>query len=306
MGRALKFREGSLSKSFVIFNYFLLTVVAFLMLYPFIYVISVSVSDIKEIARGAVVLFPRGFNLHAYDFVFKSNNILLAYTNSIIYTVVGTAFSLIVACLAAYPLAQKRLRGRSYFSFIFVLPMFILAGIIANYLVIAELHMIDTIWAIVIPPAFTTLNILLMRAGFRSIPESLVESAYMDGASDWRILFQIVIPLSKPTLAVVGLFSAVFHWNNFLSPLLYLNNPKLFPMPLILRKVILQSATSPQLAEAVGIRENIPGAFTPLGPGFDLALKMATVAVAIGPIILLYPFLQKYFVKGAMIGSVKE
>lgn len=291
-------------KSFNIINFLLLTFLSLIMFYPILYVFSISISDEMEIIKGNVVLFPKGFDLESYKMVFKSNDILIAYKNTILYTAVGTLFSLIIACLAAYPLAHPKLFGKRIITFVLMLPMFIIPGIIPKFLVIANLRMIDTIWAVVLPMAFSAWNIIILRTGIKGIPQSLIESAYMDGAGDWTILLKIILPLSKATLSVIILFSAIIYWNDFLSPLLYLNRVELFPLQIVLRRIVLQSSiVGNELSKIIADMTNQQN--ISFGPGFAMKVKMAAVIISIGPILLLYPFLQRYFMKGVMIGSVK-
>lgn len=302
----MRYKTNVLNKIFIIVNSIILISIAFLMMYPFINALSLSFSGPEEVISGEVTLYPRNFNIEAYKTVIKFSDLLLAYKNTIIYTVLGTIITLIIAALTAYPLVRGKLPGRRIFNLLIVITMFIPVGIIPNFLIIKELGLIDTIWSIVLPPCFFGFNIILMRTGFKNIPDSIFESAYIDGASEWRILFQIATPLSKATFAVVGLFAAIFQWNYFLGPLLYLNEPNLFPLTLLLRRVLLQSGTSPEMALMVSKMENIGVSELAVGPGFVIAMKMAMTMLAIGPIILLYPFVQRYFIKGAMMGSVKE
>lgn len=302
---AVVHRKDFLSMSFDIINVFLLTVLMIAMIYPFIYVFSVSVSDQSKIAEGAVKLYPVGFNLEAYKTIFRTNDIIQAYKNSVIYTFLGSLFATLVACLTAYPLSRKSLRGKKALLFLFTLTMFTPPGMIPSFLVINSLGMIDTLWAIILPPAFMMFYILIMITGFKGVPESLIESAYIDGANDWIILFRIMIPLSSSIVATICLFTAVMHWNNFFAPLLYLNRPDMFPLQIILRKIVLQSnINTPIIAEMTSNYENNKKVVA-MGPGFAQAIKMAAVIVTIGPIILIYPFAQKYFVKGVTLGSVK-
>jgi len=290
-------------KAFNVVNVIILVVLSFLMLYPILYVFSLSISNDMEIINGRVLLFPRGFDAEVYKLVFKAYNLGTAYKNTIVYTVLGTFFSLILACLAAYPLAHPKLYGKKIITFTLMLPMFVIPGVIPKFLVVARLGMIDSIWAVVLPMAFSAWNIIILRTGMKSIPLSLIESAYMDGAGDFRILFQIIIPLSKATIDVITLFSAILYWNDFLAPLLYLNRNELFPLQIVVRKIVLQSSiTLPEvnrMISALDIQHLSPG------PGFAVKMKMATVILSMGPILVLYPFLQRYFVKGVMIGSVK-
>ncbi|MCL5073791.1 MAG: carbohydrate ABC transporter permease [Actinobacteria bacterium] len=295
------------NKVFTVFNIIILFLIAFAMLYPFIYVISTSVSSPDAITKGEVILFPRGFHITSYKVAIASNDILNAYKNTLIYTVLGTIFTLIISSLAAYPLTRKKLPGRKSISLLIAITMFIPVGIIGNFLVVKELGLIDTVWALTLPPAFMGFNIFLMRSGFKNIPDSLIESAYIDGASEWRILRQIILPLSKETFLVVGLFAAIFQWNSFMAPLLYLNDPNMFPLTIMLRRILLQGGTSAEYARLSSqVGNTTYGGVDILTGGFVVSLKMAAIILSIAPILLLYPFIQKYFTKGAMLGSIKE
>ncbi len=296
----MKYRQSTLSTFFDILNHLILSLLILVILYPLIYVFSISISETKSVAEGTVKLFPIGFNLIAYETIFKTNDIIRSYINTIIYTVLGTFISLFFSSLTAYPLSQQRLKGRGIISFLFTLTMFISSGMIPGFLLIKSLGMYNTIWAIVVPPAFSMWNIIIIRTGFRSIPASIVESVYADGGSDWRVFFQFVLPLSKPVLAAIGLFVAVAQWNNFFGPLLFLADQKKFPLSLILRKVLIQADVL-----SSGFISVVSGTEDFRGPGFVKKVQMATIIAATGPIILAYPLLQKYFVKGIFIGSVK-
>jgi len=296
-------------KAFIIINSIMLIMLALIMLYPFINSLAISISSPDLVIKGEIAVFPRGINLDAYKMVFKSNDLWKAYKNSIIYTVLGTTFTLFVVALTAYPLSRKKLRGNRIYTLLIALTMFIPSGIIPFFLVAKELKMIDTIWIMVLPHAFTGFYILLMRSSYKNIPESLIESAHIDGASEWRILFQIMIPLSKATFAVVGLFCAIWHWNNFLGPLIFLNNPDKFPLTILLRRILLQGGVSKEMGLAIAdssaaMREK--GFDLIMTPGLFVSMKMAITMLSILPILFLYPFIQRFFSKGVMLGSIKE
>ena len=302
MNKVLKWfaKQSFGSLVFDAFNTAFILVLFFIMLYPFVYVISVSVSDSEMVSRGFVKLFPKGFDLEAYKVVIRNADLVLSYWNTIKYTAVGTVMILLFGCLAAYPLSRKELYGRNTITFILSLTMIIPGGMIPNYLLIRNLHLIDSMWAIVLPPIFSIWNIILLRTNFQSIPDDLIASARIDGSSEWRTLFQIVIPLSKPILATIALFAAVSHWNSFFHALLYLNSPSKFPLQILLRKVIMSEVENVEFTQALGLKGG------KMGAGFIEKIKMATVFVAIGPIIAIYPFVQKYFIKGTMIGAIKS
>jgi len=252
------------------------------------------------VGLGNVTLMPIGFTLDAYGVVFHTNDILNAYKNTIVYSGLTTFFVLVIGSLAAYALSRKRLHGRKFITIIFTLTMFLSGNMITSYILMRDLGFINKMWAIVIPPAFSLWNIIIFRTNFQSIPESLIESAYIDGASEWRILSRIVLPLSKPILATIGLFAAVGQWNNYFGPFLYLNDSVKFPLSIILQKVVLQHDVRSQAWMDIIANSN-----TLKGSGFAKKVEMATIIAAIGPIILAYPFVQKYFVKGTLVGSIK-
>lgn len=291
---------GSLRKRHVtlfdILNTGFMLLIIFVMLYPLYYMAIVSISNGGPVSRGEISFYPIGVTLRAYEIILSDAPIVRSFWNTIMYTTVGVAINLILTSLCAYPLSRKQFYGKDVFAMIIVFTMFFDGGLIPKYLLINHLGMINTMWAIVLPPAINVFYMVMMRTFFQSIPDALHESAYMDGASDWVILRKIVIPLSMPLMATMLLFYAVAHWNSFLSALIYLNEREKYPLQLILRNVVIDGDTGDQtneLSTAVGqvvVAQNI---------------KFAVVIVAILPILLLYPFLQKYFIKGSMVGSLK-
>jgi putative aldouronate transport system permease protein len=288
--------------AFDLANYTFLTLVAFIMLYPFLYVLFVSISHPAAVSRGEVGLFPVGFQLETYLIVFRNQMIVRAYLNTIIYTVTGTLLTLLITCLTAYPLTRTRLRGRMAITVIFAITMFFSGGLIPTFLVVKSLRMLDTIWAMIVPGAFGMWYIIIARTNFMQIPESLIESAYIDGANDWQVLFRVVLPLSKAILATLALFIAVGFWNSFFAPLIYLNTANKMPLQIVLRQLLMFDQNTIQgLPSAV--REKLQGM---TGPGLLVSINMATIIVATGPIILIYPFVQKYFVRGVLVGGLKE
>ena len=294
----MKYKQSAGSITFDVANIVFMLLLSFVMIYPFVFVVSVSVSPAELVTKGEVKFFPKGFDLEAYEAVFSTSAIIRAYVNTVNYTVTGTVLILLIACFGAYPLSKSRLYGRKFITFAFALTMIIPGGMIPNFLIIKSLGLLDTMWAIVLPPVTSIWYIIIIRTNFQSIPESLTESAYIDGASEWRTLFQIIVPLSKPILATIGLFAAVNHWNSFFHALLYLNDPKKFPLQIILRNVIQSEVMNAEMW-AMWLERGQQAA------GYIEKVKMATIAVAIGPIILVYPFAQKYFIKGALVGSIK-
>jgi putative aldouronate transport system permease protein len=264
-------------------------------LYPFIYVISMSISDPKYVVQQSVWLFPKGFSLKAYKMIFENKEVWTSYYNTIWYTVVGSIVNIFMTIIAAYPLSKKSFFARRFFMLFIIFTMFFGGGMIPAFLLIKNLHLYDTKWAIILPAAISTWNIIITRTFFEGIPESLQESAKIDGCTDIGILFKIVLPLSLPIISVIGLFCAVGFWNNYFSALIYLPNAKNHPLQLYLMKIVVQNSQQ----------------FMGSMQGYDRVLittqlKYSIIIVAILPIICVYPFLQKHFVKGVMIGAIKE
>ncbi len=277
---------------FDVINTILLLFVAFITFYPVLYIISVSFSDTASIVQNKVRFFPKGFNLEAYKFILQDIRIPRAYLNTIIYTAAGTFVNLLMTVLGAYPLSKKGFFGRRFFMGAIVFTMFFNGGIIPNYIIVQKLHLIDTIWAIIIPNAIWTMELLILKGFYESIPASLYESAIVDGASEYKILFKIMVPLSKAALASIGLFYFMGHWNSFFIPLIYLNDAKKFPLQLVLREMLIfDTAKESNLIDQ--------SKMTPE------AMKNATIFISMIPVLLIYPFAQKYFVKGVMVGSIK-
>lgn len=279
---------------FDIFNVLFLLFVAFITLYPMYYIFIVSISKGQYIAQGAVTFLPKGINFDAYKMVFNHQDIWRSYLNTIIYTVVGTAINVVMSAMCAYPLSRPDFYGRKVFTFMITLTMFISGGMIPMYLVINKLKMINTIWAIVLPPAISTYNMIIMRTFFQNIPRSLEESAYLDGANDLQILFKIILPLSKPILATMTLFYAVGHWNSYFSAMLYLNEKSKYPVQILLREIVVMGELSDQRAELSSMLDIVATNY-----------KYAVIIITVIPILLVYPFLQKHFAKGVMVGAVK-
>lgn len=278
------------------FNIVLLIVLAFLFLYPMWYVLVASLSSGHAIARGQVNFWPVGFNLDAYQKVFANQEIWTAYLNTIFYVTVGTAINLVLTTLGAYPLSRQDLYGRGLFMGIIVFTMFFSGGLIPIYLNARDLGLYNTRWALLLPPGISAFNLIVMRTFFQTIPDSLIESAKIDGANEFKILARIVLPLSKPVLAVMVLFYAVAHWNSWFNALIFLRDRSLFPLQLLLREILIQ-ASAAEMATGITTRE-----ITTISE----SIKYATIIVSTLPVLVIYPFLQKYFVQGVMIGAIKE
>lgn len=275
-------------------NALILTGVVGACLYPFVYMLAVSLSDSASIASGEVWLWPKGFNLDMYQYVFEDGRVLKGYKNTLIYVVLGTAISLMVTALGAYSLSKTKMVMGKPILMLIVFTMFFNGGMIPTFLVVKELGFVNTIWGMVLPGAVATWNLLIMRTFFMGMPQELEESGKIDGLSEIGIFFRIVLPLSKPVLATIGLYYAVGMWNNFMGPLLYLRDADMQPLQVILRNIVLSG-------QLTGTDGPVVGDIVVVEDG----LKFATIMVSTLPILLVYPFIQKYFVKGALIGSVK-
>ncbi|WP_240941031.1 carbohydrate ABC transporter permease [Paenibacillus sp. HB172176] len=285
-------RKWSLSSIFIAFLLILVTVS---MLYPFLYMISVSLSKSIYVMRGDIFLLPKGIDFSVYRLVLEDPRIGQGYLNTIIYVGLGTFISLIVTSLGAYSLSRRDMMFNKTFTLLIIFTMFFQGGMIPTFLAVKSLGVMDNIWAMVLPGAVSTWNLLVMRTFFVNFPKELEEAGKVDGLNDFSIFVRIVVPLSKAVFATIGLFYAVAMWNNFTLPLLYLRDQALFPLQVVLRNIVLAGSNANGDAMGVGGDSLI----------VDESLKYATIMVSTIPILLLYPMLQKYFVKGVMIGAVK-
>lgn len=286
--------QSAASRAFDIVNYMILALIGFIMFYPMFYVFIVSISSSVYINQGAVTFWPKGINFEAYKIVFANEQIWVGYKNTIFYTLAGTAINLVCTAMCAYPLSRRDFYGRGPLTIFVTVTMFVSGGMIPLYLVISQLKLLNTMWAIVLPPAISTYNMIIMRTSFQSIPDSLVESAYLDGANDIQILAKIVLPLSKPIMATMTLFYAVSHWNSFFPAMLYLNEQKKYPVQVIMRDIVIQGDFSQQGGD-------ISSSINVVATNY----KYAVIIISVVPILLVYPLLQKHFTKGVMVGAVK-
>lgn len=288
-------RRRSRISLFTVINTFIMLLVATVMLYPFVYMLAVSLSGDVYVMKGEVTLWPKGFNLRMYELVLGDPKIWTSYRNTIVYTLLGTAIAMLVTSMGAYALSRKDMMFHKGFTLMIVFTMFFGGGMIPTFLIVRSLGLVDTIWGMVLPGAVSTWNLILMRTFFSGIPKELEESGRMDGLNDVGIFFRIIVPLSKPVFATISLFYAVGIWNNFLYPLLYLRSQELFPLQVLLRNLVLAGSVSSGQVTQIG-GDNLV---------VEDSLKYATIMVSTLPILILYPFVQKYFVKGSMIGAVK-
>ncbi|MDQ0973583.1 putative aldouronate transport system permease protein [Neobacillus niacini] len=265
-------------------------------LYPFVYVLSASFSSGSAVITGEVLLFPKDITLDSYKSILAKDGLWQAYGNTVFYTVVGTAFSILLTICGAYPLSKSRLVGRTFVAFFIAFTLWFGAGLIPTYLNFKELGLLDTRTSIIVGFAVSAFLVILLRTFFQSIPDSLEESAKMDGANDLQILRHIYLPLSKPALVTVGLIYAVGKWNSYFWAMILLNDESKIPLQVLLKKMIVE----------MSLNEELTGSMNAANAMSQETFIYATIIVSILPIVLVYPFLQKYFVKGTMIGGIKE
>ncbi|MCT2196345.1 MULTISPECIES: carbohydrate ABC transporter permease [Paenibacillus] len=275
-------------------NFTLLAIIALITVLPFVHVVAGSFTTNAELAANKFVLIPKVWSLEAYRFIFSTNTIFKAMGVSIGVTLIGTLFSMLLTALMAYGLARKDLDGRRTINFLVVFTMLFNGGLIPTFLVVKELGMIDTYAALIIPSSISAFNMIILKNFFQNIPEGLEESARIDGCNDFGILFKIVLPLSMPAIATISLFYAVTYWNTYMSAILYLNDSAKWPIQVLLRQIVVLASGLDHSAELDGTV-----------PPPDQTIKMAVIVVATLPILLVYPYLQKHFAKGALLGSMK-
>lgn len=294
-------RIGSSDKSFDLLNKIFLSVLVVIIVYPLIFVISASISDPLAVSSGKMWLWPVDITLDGYKIIFQDGSIWLGYRNTILYTIVGTLIHLFVLLPCAYALSRKELMGRTYILWIILFTMMFSGGLIPTYLIIKSLGMLDTMWALIIPGVVGAWSILVARAFFhQSIPDQLVEAAKIDGGSDLYIFTRIVLPLSLPIIAVMALFHAVGLWNQYFNALIYLSDRDKFPLQLILREILVVNQM--QLGEGSGEQtESLIQQVRTAG-----LIKYSVIIVSSLPLLIAYPFLQRFFVQGVLIGSIKE
>lgn len=284
-------------KVFDIVNTLLLVFIFLIILYPLYYVVIASFSDPDLVLTGKIFLLPKGFQLNSYKKVFSNSEVMNGYMHTIMYAAVGTCINLAVTLTAGYALSRPDLRGRKGFTLFFVFTMFFGGGTVPTYMLVRNLHLINTFWAMVIPNAMSVWNLILCRNFFESnIPKELLEVSQIDGCRNDYFFFRIVLPLSKALIAVMVLFYAVGHWNSYMQPLLYLSDRSRYPLQLVLKNILISSQPDASLAGMTDRAEMYKQ---------TEMLKYALVVVSSVPMIVLYPFVQKYFVQGVMVGSVK-
>ncbi|WP_145945522.1 carbohydrate ABC transporter permease [Paenibacillus sp. Y412MC10] len=291
-------KEARADQWFTLLNYAVLSIILIVVLYPLVFVVSASFSSSTAVLSGRVWLWPVEPTLEGYRAVFKNAMVVKGFLNTMFYTVAGTGINLVFSVMAAYPLSRKDFRGRNGFMLLFVFTMMFSGGLIPSYLLVKDLGMIDTVWAMLLPTALSVWNVIIMRTYFQTtIPDELLEASQLDGCSDLRFLLRIVLPLSGPILAVIALFYAVGHWNQYFNAMIYLKRAELYPLQLVLRDILVQNEVNIDMlgdAKTAAARQ-----------GLRELLKYSLIVVTSFPLLVVYPFVQKFFVKGVMIGSLK-
>ncbi len=283
--------------AFSVFLYTSLTLIAVACLYPFIWVASASLSQPEDVIAGRVVLWPRGLTAITYEYVLGYRQLWVAYANTLFYVVVGTSLNVVLTMAMAYPLSRTWFRGRSALNAFMVFTMLFSGGMIPTFLVVRALGLLNTRWAMIIPSAIGVWEVIMARAYLgANIPDELVEAGEIDGANDLQVFLQIVRPLSGPVIAVITLFYAVMHWNDFINALIYLTDQTLYPLQVVLRQLVTAGTSTMSVSAGATVTERALLAYT---------IKYAAIMVGTVPIMLIYPFVQRHFVRGALLGSLK-
>ncbi|MDL1160047.1 carbohydrate ABC transporter permease [Yersinia pestis] len=293
-----KIKEGSVVVDIILLVIAL--ILCIITLYPFYFVIIMSISSPSEVAAMNVFWFPKGFNLSSYEVIVKDLKMWWAYSNTLIYVGVGTILNCLMAVLGAYPLTVRNLKGRKWVVAFLLIPMYFGGGLIPSFLLVNKLGLYNTMLAIIIPGMVSIWNIILVRTFFTTIPDGLKESAFIDGASHLQLLFRIIIPISKPILAVIAIYSIVGIWNSWFDALVYLPNEKLHPLQMYLYRVIVQQSVDLKMLSMEDTKNAVATMLS------NIQLKYTIIVFTTLPVIFTYPFFQKYFIKGALLGSLKE
>ncbi len=290
-------QKGKGETIFRIVNGFVMLLVVAVTLYPLLYVLAISLSSAEFVQARMVTIFPKGLNFDAYKEVISDTYFWSSYKNTIVYTVTGTVLSVFLTTMLAYCLSRPNLFARKQISFLILFTMFFSGGLVPSFLLVKELHIYNTIWAIILPTAISTYNMIVTRTYMQGLPEELFESVKLDGANDFQIFTKIVLPLSKPVVATISLFYAVGLWNGYFNPMIYLKDADKYPLQIILKNLILSQNAS----------DLSGGASEALGQTMMTSemITSASIVIAMIPILCVYPFVQKHFVKGVMLGAVK-
>lgn len=301
MGKKKKSRQlsGLSDKTSDIILVVLSLAIVLIVAYPLYYVLVASVSNPYDVYAGKTFLLPSGLTLAGYKAVFADNSIITGYMNSIKYTVIGTVYSVVIVYFTAYPLSQKNLPGRKFFSIFFIITMYFGGGLIPTYLVVKDTGLMNSMWALFLPGGVAVGNMIIVRNFFEnSIPKEMIEAAEIDGASKWTTFIKVVVPLSRSIMAVMVVFSMVAYWNDWFTAMIYLPGQDKAPLPLVLRNILIKSSASASQASTIS------GGYAELNKLTEM-IKFASIVVAAAPMLIIYPFVQKYFEKGFMAGAVK-
>ncbi|WP_312097019.1 carbohydrate ABC transporter permease [Niallia sp.] len=280
-------------RAFSIINGSILIIIALICFLPFVNVIASSFASTQEVVARRFILIPRTFSLDAYRYILSTPTIFKSLAVSIGVTGIGTLVSMVLTSLMAYGLSRKYLHGRGFLNFLVVFSMLFSGGMIPTFLVVKALGLIDSYWSLILPVAINAFNLIIMRNFFQALPDSLEESAKMDGCTDLGVFWKIMLPLALPSIATISLFYAVTYWNTYMTAILYINDSTKWPIQVLLRQIVIVSSGMQAEGSSVDV---IPPAQT---------IKMAVIVIATVPMLIAYPFVQKYFVKGALVGSVK-
>ncbi|MDF2962213.1 MAG: transporter permease [Paenibacillus sp.] len=291
----MRYKPSLGSRIFDTANVSLLIFFSLITLFPFVYILATSLAPLSQVLRGGLILWPERLTWDAYNTILSNRHFVGSLWITVVITVTGTFVNLLFTAFMAYPLAKKRLKGRSTILFLVLFTMLFSGGIIPSYMIVKSLGLLNSVWSLILPGAISAFNLIIMKNFFQSIPEELEESARIDGCKNLGVLFRIVLPLSMPALATFTLFYAVGHWNSFFGAVMYITKSNLWPIQVVLRQMIIQGSTQ-EFQEALTSAEKqvLPG-----------TIKMAAIMVATIPILFVYPFLQKHFAKGVLLGSVK-
>ena len=278
------------------FNMILMTAICFVTLYPIWYIIVNSLNEGADAMLGGIFWWPRKFTFDNYKAVFQNSGVLQAFGVTILRTLVGVITNVFFTAMVAYPLSKSYLVGRKFYMAMGTITMFFSGGLIPTFLLYKNMNLLNSFWVYIIPSLFNFFNLIIFVNFFREIPSALEESASIDGATDWKIFIRIILPLSKPVLATIALFTGVYHWNDYFAGVIFVNDPGLQPIQTFLYRIVAESGSTQMMATAGNITRSTT----------SLSIKLATMVVTTLPIVCVYPFLQKYFVKGMMVGAVKE
>lgn len=296
-------RLGYGDRTMIIAIYILLAILAFVTFYPFWNSLVISFNEGKDTSMGGVTFWPRVWTWDNYETVFKDDRLLDAFNISVLRTVIGTFFSIFATALFAYGMTKKELIGRNAYMVVCIITLYFSGGLIPTFLLIQELHLMNKFAVFILPVLISVWNMIIFRTFFNGLPEGLQESAKIDGCGHWGTFFRIVLPLSGPVLATLGLFTAVFHWNEWFIATIYINNPDLMPIQTLLRQILNSNVATENLSNLDGQAAMHIARFRTIT---SKSLSMAIMMVSTLPIVLVYPFIQRFFVKGVLIGSLKE